>query len=138
MLGLPPFFCSLSKLAKNKGPYFVFNRSIITKTSVYAGPQFSFRSCKFRVQKSKEGTGRIVMWRLGIKNSYTMETTFGGSTLGVHASQSVCVCVCACVFYGTDNLRSNKYQCQRLLYPRKQEGYPFHHTGPEISGVLLL
>ena len=45
-------------------------------------PQFSFRSCKFRVQKSKEGTGRIVMWKLGIKNSYTMESTFGGSTLG--------------------------------------------------------
>uniref|UniRef100_A0A672GMB2 Cytosolic carboxypeptidase 2 n=1 Tax=Salarias fasciatus TaxID=181472 RepID=A0A672GMB2_SALFA len=44
--------------------------------------KFSFKSCKFRVQKSKEGTGRIVMWRLGIKNSYTMEATFGGSTLG--------------------------------------------------------
>ncbi|KAM3870004.1 cytosolic carboxypeptidase 2 [Diretmus argenteus] len=47
-----------------------------------ANDKFSFRSCKFRVQKSKEGTGRIVMWRLGIKNSYTMESTFGGSTLG--------------------------------------------------------
>ncbi|XP_071387157.1 cytosolic carboxypeptidase 2-like [Centroberyx affinis] len=47
-----------------------------------ANDKFSFRSCKFRVQKSKEGTGRIVMWRLGIRNSYTMESTFGGSTLG--------------------------------------------------------
>lgn len=45
-------------------------------------PQFSFKSCKFRVQKSKEGTGRIAMWRLGVQNSYTMEATFGGSTLG--------------------------------------------------------
>lgn len=44
--------------------------------------KFSFKSCKFRVQKSKEGTGRIAMWRLGIRNSYTMEATFGGSTLG--------------------------------------------------------
>ncbi|XP_068595948.1 cytosolic carboxypeptidase 2-like [Brachionichthys hirsutus] len=44
--------------------------------------KFSFKSCKFRVQKSKEGTGRVTMWRLGIKNSYTMEATFGGSTLG--------------------------------------------------------
>ncbi|XP_057693932.1 cytosolic carboxypeptidase 2 [Corythoichthys intestinalis] len=43
---------------------------------------FAFRSCKFQVQKSKEGTGRVAMWRLGIKNSYTMETSFGGSTLG--------------------------------------------------------
>ncbi|XP_061678357.1 cytosolic carboxypeptidase 2 [Syngnathoides biaculeatus] len=44
--------------------------------------KFSFKSCKFQVQKSKEGTGRVAMWRLGIKNSYTMEVTFGGSTLG--------------------------------------------------------
>ncbi|XP_019749519.1 cytosolic carboxypeptidase 2 isoform X2 [Hippocampus comes] len=44
--------------------------------------KFSFKSCKFQVQKSKEGTGRVAMWRLGIKNSYTMEATFGGSTLG--------------------------------------------------------
>ncbi|XP_006795805.1 cytosolic carboxypeptidase 2 isoform X2 [Neolamprologus brichardi] len=47
-----------------------------------ASNKFSFNSCKFRVQKSKEGTGRIVMWRLGIINSYTMEATFGGSSLG--------------------------------------------------------
>ncbi|XP_026221153.1 cytosolic carboxypeptidase 2 [Anabas testudineus] len=47
-----------------------------------ASNKFSFKSCKFRVQKSKEGTGRIAMWRLGIRNSYTMEATFGGSTLG--------------------------------------------------------
>ncbi|XP_051979139.1 cytosolic carboxypeptidase 2-like isoform X2 [Xyrauchen texanus] len=47
-----------------------------------AKDKFSFRSCKFKIHKSKEGTGRIVMWRLGIRNSYTMESTFGGSTLG--------------------------------------------------------
>uniref|UniRef100_UPI0037E93F3D cytosolic carboxypeptidase 2 n=1 Tax=Semicossyphus pulcher TaxID=241346 RepID=UPI0037E93F3D len=47
-----------------------------------AGNKFSFKSCKFRVQHSKDGTGRIAMWKLGIKNSYTMEATFGGSTLG--------------------------------------------------------
>ncbi|XP_074534626.1 cytosolic carboxypeptidase 2 isoform X2 [Halichoeres trimaculatus] len=47
-----------------------------------ASNKFTFKSCKFRVQKSKEGTGRIAMWKLGIKNSYTMEATFGGSTLG--------------------------------------------------------
>ncbi|XP_066523257.1 cytosolic carboxypeptidase 2 isoform X2 [Hoplias malabaricus] len=47
-----------------------------------ATDKFSFRSCKFKMQKSKEGTGRIVMWKLGIQNSYTMESTFGGSSLG--------------------------------------------------------
>ncbi|XP_068116492.1 cytosolic carboxypeptidase 2 isoform X2 [Hyperolius riggenbachi] len=47
-----------------------------------APDKFFFKACKFKVQKSKEGTGRIVMWRHGIRNSYTMESTFGGSTLG--------------------------------------------------------
>lgn len=37
--------------------------------------QFKFESCKFKVQKSKEGTGRIVMWNMGIMNSYTMEVS---------------------------------------------------------------
>ncbi|XP_060133861.1 cytosolic carboxypeptidase 2 isoform X3 [Zootoca vivipara] len=44
--------------------------------------KFSFNSCKFQVQKCKEGTGRVVMWRMGIVNSYTMESTFSGTTLG--------------------------------------------------------
>lgn len=44
--------------------------------------KFSFESCKFRVTKAKEGTGRIVMWMMGIANSYTMEASFAGSTMG--------------------------------------------------------
>ena len=49
--------------------------------------KFSFKRCKFKVQKSKSGTGRIVMWNLGIRNSYTMEATFCGSTLGSRAGE---------------------------------------------------
>lgn len=44
--------------------------------------QFSFENCKFKVQRNKEGTGRIVVWMLGVTNSYTMEASFGGSTIG--------------------------------------------------------
>ncbi|XP_036184508.1 cytosolic carboxypeptidase 3 isoform X1 [Myotis myotis] len=44
--------------------------------------KFSFSACKFNVQRSKEGTGRVVMWKMGIRNSFTMEATFCGSTLG--------------------------------------------------------
>ncbi|KAM4676451.1 cytosolic carboxypeptidase 3 [Discoglossus pictus] len=44
--------------------------------------KFSFPDCKFKVQRNKEGTGRVVMWKLGIRNSYTLEATFCGSTLG--------------------------------------------------------
>ncbi|KAH9503340.1 Cytosolic carboxypeptidase 2 [Bulinus truncatus] len=44
--------------------------------------KFCFKSCKFKVQKGKEGTGRVVMWNMGIMNSYTMEATFCGSNMG--------------------------------------------------------
>ncbi|KAJ0179424.1 hypothetical protein K1T71_005136 [Dendrolimus kikuchii] len=47
-----------------------------------AADKFSFENCKFRIQRSKEGTGRIVIWMLGVANSYTMEASFGGSELG--------------------------------------------------------
>ncbi|KAL0968753.1 hypothetical protein UPYG_G00271250 [Umbra pygmaea] len=43
---------------------------------------FSVRSCKFKVQHSKEGTGRVVFWRLGVLNSFTLETSFCGSNIG--------------------------------------------------------
>ncbi|NXO62122.1 CBPC2 carboxypeptidase, partial [Phainopepla nitens] len=51
-----------------------------------APDKFSFSSCKFRVQKSKEGTGRVSMWRLGVSHSYTLEVAFSGSTLGGRSS----------------------------------------------------
>ncbi|CAN8214558.1 unnamed protein product [Coccothraustes coccothraustes] len=47
-----------------------------------APDKFSFSSCKYQVQKSKEGTGRVSMWRLGVSHSYTLEMAFSGSTLG--------------------------------------------------------
>uniref|UniRef100_U3JEX1 Cytosolic carboxypeptidase 2 n=1 Tax=Ficedula albicollis TaxID=59894 RepID=U3JEX1_FICAL len=47
-----------------------------------APDKFSFSSCKFQVQKSKERTGRVAMWRLGVSHSYTLEVAFSGSTLG--------------------------------------------------------
>ncbi|KAG5273394.1 hypothetical protein AALO_G00150870 [Alosa alosa] len=43
---------------------------------------FSFQNCKFKVQRSKEGTGRIALWKLGILNSFTLETSFCGSSIG--------------------------------------------------------
>ena len=43
--------------------------------------KFSFSSCKFSVHKCKESTGRVVMWRMGITNSFTLEATFCGTKL---------------------------------------------------------
>ncbi|XP_027693694.1 LOW QUALITY PROTEIN: cytosolic carboxypeptidase 2 [Vombatus ursinus] len=71
-----------------------------------APDKFSFRSCNFKVHKCKEGTGRVVMWRMGILNSYTMESTFGGSTLGRKRD----------THFNTEDLKSLGYHvCDTLL-----------------------
>ena len=46
---------------------------------------FSFSDCGFAVQKGKESTARIVIWReIGLINSYTLESSFCGSDFGKH------------------------------------------------------
>ncbi|XP_045147052.1 cytosolic carboxypeptidase 2 [Echinops telfairi] len=62
--------------------YWLHERVFPLMLSKNVPEKFSFHSCNFKVQKCKEGTGRVVMWRMGILYSYTMESTFGGSTLG--------------------------------------------------------
>ncbi|KAM4848898.1 cytosolic carboxypeptidase 2 [Urocitellus parryii] len=66
----------------NDRKYWLHERVFPLMLSKNAPDKFSFHSCNFKVQKCKEGTGRVVMWRMGILNSYTMESTFSGSTLG--------------------------------------------------------
>ncbi|KAM9081151.1 cytosolic carboxypeptidase 2 isoform 2-T2 [Megaptera novaeangliae] len=66
----------------NDRKFWLHERVFPLMLSKNAPDKFSFHSCNFKVQKCKEGTGRVVMWRMGILNSYTMESTFGGSTLG--------------------------------------------------------
>ncbi|XP_053417735.1 cytosolic carboxypeptidase 2 isoform X3 [Nycticebus coucang] len=66
----------------NNRKYWLHERVFPLMLSKNAPDKFSFHSCNFKVQKCKEGTGRVVMWRMGILNSYTVESTFGGSTLG--------------------------------------------------------
>jgi hypothetical protein len=44
---------------------------------------FDYSSCRFKVQQSKIGTGRVVVWKeFGITNSFTLETSFHGYTYG--------------------------------------------------------
>ena len=47
---------------------------------------FSFDDCNFAVQKSKEATARIVMWReFNLINSFTLESSFMGPNKGTNA-----------------------------------------------------
>lgn len=55
---------------------------LLQRLMLYLSFKFSFRDCHFRVRKSKEGTGRVVMWKMGINNSYTLEASICGSKLG--------------------------------------------------------
>ncbi|KAM5248406.1 cytosolic carboxypeptidase 2 [Ctenodactylus gundi] len=67
---------------------------------------FSFRSCNFKVQKCREGTGRVVMWRMGVLHSYTLESTFAGSTLGSKRN----------THFNTEDLKSlGHHVCDTLL-----------------------
>ncbi|KAK2964823.1 putative Cytosolic carboxypeptidase Nna1 [Blattamonas nauphoetae] len=46
----------------------------------------SFNDCDFKVQKSKETAARVVLWReCRIMNSFTMESSFAGSSVGRYA-----------------------------------------------------
>ena len=43
-------------------------------------PYFNIKSCTFTIEKEKESTSRVVLFReFGIMNTYTAETSFYGS-----------------------------------------------------------
>ncbi|KAM6119333.1 LOW QUALITY PROTEIN: cytosolic carboxypeptidase 4 [Pterocles gutturalis] len=42
-------------------------------------PAFVMNSCSFLVEKSRQSTARVVVWRMGVLRSYTMESTLGCS-----------------------------------------------------------
>ncbi|XP_070542811.1 cytosolic carboxypeptidase 1-like isoform X3 [Ptychodera flava] len=48
-----------------------------------SAPAFSISNCSFVVEKSKEATARVVVWReIGVLRSYTMESTYCGCDQG--------------------------------------------------------
>uniref|UniRef100_A0A8C4XH01 tubulin-glutamate carboxypeptidase n=1 Tax=Erpetoichthys calabaricus TaxID=27687 RepID=A0A8C4XH01_ERPCA len=48
-------------------------------------PAFAFNSCNFLVEKSRQSTARVVVWKeIGVLRSYTMESTYCGFDQGVY------------------------------------------------------
>jgi len=48
-------------------------------------PAFVMNSCSFLVEKSRESTARVVVWKeMGVLRSYTMESTYCGCTHGLY------------------------------------------------------
>nr|CAD7421336.1 unnamed protein product [Timema poppensis] len=51
-------------------------------------PAFTLSLCNFRVERSRETTARVTVWReYGVKRSYTMETSFCGCDRGLYQDQ---------------------------------------------------
>ena len=68
--------------------------------------KFSFDDCRFHVQREKESTGRVVVRKMGIVYSYTMEATYGGSNKGSRAY----------THFSTDDYEGiGRYFCETLL-----------------------
>ncbi|XP_040584664.1 cytosolic carboxypeptidase 3 isoform X2 [Mesocricetus auratus] len=114
--------CDGSNRSKAKGLY-LQQRIFPLMLSKNCPNKFSFSACKFNVQKSKEGTGRVVMWKMGIRNSFTLEATFCGSTLGnkrgTHFStkdlESMGYHFCDSLLDYCDPDRSKYFQCLKEL-----------------------
>lgn len=67
-------------LGKSKTRERIFPR-LMEKTSEI----FNFNDCVFGIQKSKESTARIVIYKeMGIVNSFTLESSFCGANFGKH------------------------------------------------------
>jgi len=56
---------------------------MLPKLLQQSAPAFSLGSCSFVVEKYKESTARVVIWRqLGVIRSYTMESSYCGCDQG--------------------------------------------------------
>ncbi|CAD6210513.1 GSCOCG00010909001-RA-CDS, partial [Cotesia congregata] len=71
-----------------------------------AADKFSFENCKFYIEKGKEGTSRVVVWLMGVQNSYTMEASMAGSKLGSQSGTH---------FYAQDYQQIGKAFCETLI-----------------------
>jgi hypothetical protein len=71
-----------------------------------AKDRFNFEDCRFTVTRDKEATGRIVFKNMGIMNSYTLEASYGGSSLGNKAYSH---------FTPRDYQNMGRYFCETLL-----------------------
>ncbi|XP_075711946.1 cytosolic carboxypeptidase 3 isoform X2 [Rhinoderma darwinii] len=107
--------------------------------------KFSFSGCKFKVQRNKEGTGRVVMWKMGIRNSYTLEATFCGSSLGKRRGTHFCTKdleslgyhFCDALLEYCDPDQTKYYTCLRELEEMvKQQVNCNHHLGLDSESVL--
>lgn len=76
-------------------------------------PAFSLRCCHLAVERSRESTARVVIWReLGVQRSYTMESSYCGCDQGPYQVRTPLLLESRLYsVYGCLNLRSAFDMC---------------------------
>ncbi|XP_070689722.1 cytosolic carboxypeptidase 1 isoform X2 [Pempheris klunzingeri] len=92
-------------------------------------PAFSMASCSFVVERSKESTARVVVWReIGVQRSYTMESTLCGCDQGKYKGLQI----------GTRELEEMGAQfCVALLRLKRLTGLRNHQHLLDLESDIL-
>ncbi|XP_030048341.1 cytosolic carboxypeptidase 4 [Microcaecilia unicolor] len=103
---------------------------VLPKILDKVAPAFSMSSSSFLVEKSRESTARVVVWReIGVLRSYTMESTYGSCTQGIYKG----------VQLGTKELEEmGEKFCLGLLLLHKKSLSENSKLTPEIEALLDL
>uniref|UniRef100_A0A3P8QDX9 tubulin-glutamate carboxypeptidase n=1 Tax=Astatotilapia calliptera TaxID=8154 RepID=A0A3P8QDX9_ASTCA len=93
-------------------------------------PAFSMASCSFVVERSKEATARVVVWReIGVQRSYTMESTLCGCDQGKYKGLQI----------GTRELEEMGAQfCVALLRLKRLTGLRNHQHLLDLENTFPL
>ncbi|XP_068616800.1 cytosolic carboxypeptidase 1 [Brachionichthys hirsutus] len=92
-------------------------------------PAFSMASCSFVVERSKESTARVVVWReIGVQRSYTMESTLCGCDQGKYKGLQI----------GTRELEEMGAQfCLALLRLKRLTGLNNHQHLLDLESDII-
>uniref|UniRef100_A0AAQ6IIV4 Cytosolic carboxypeptidase 1 n=1 Tax=Anabas testudineus TaxID=64144 RepID=A0AAQ6IIV4_ANATE len=92
-------------------------------------PAFSMASCSFVVERSKESTARVVVWReIGVQRSYTMESTLCGCDQGKYKGLQI----------GTRELEEMGAQfCVAMLRLKRLTGLRNHQHFLDLESDLI-
>lgn len=104
-------------------------------------PAFSMGSCSFVVERSKESTARVVVWReIGVQRSYTMESTLCGCDQGKYKVSDVTHISMLFLFKflnrkwkNTKKLMQIKVAIKRDVSTKKAERY----NSLSVSGIII-
>jgi hypothetical protein len=93
------------------------------------GDTFNFADCSFAVQKSKEATMRVVVWKeMGIQNSYTLEASFCGADFGKYAD----------LHFNTDMLQEIGHRfCETILQYCQLDSNVMKNILEEIENMII-